>query len=233
MLIRAANEGRDQLVLDLLAAGAPANQVTGDLKYLDTPSALIAASLAGKVALVRALIAGGALTDAPYHASEAALMAAVKTPYPVVVAELLKTGLDVNAINDMGTNPLVSVGSKLPDKDEDEPHWRAASVETTRLLLAAKADPRSTDAHGDTALHHAWSAAAVDLLVQAGANLEARNEDGETPLLICLDDDAAMAMIKAGADIKAKDRLGNTVLQNATRAKLRETLAYLHEHGLR
>jgi ankyrin repeat protein len=132
MLGRAASEGRDRLALGLLAAGVPANQVSGGASYDDT-TAIKIASAAGDIGLVRALIAAGALRGAPYHAGENALIAAVAAPYPDVVSVLCAAGVDVNAHDSLGATALTSVGG-----DEKQ---RAASLQTIRILLAAKAAP--------------------------------------------------------------------------------------------
>ena len=231
MLIRAASEGRQQLALDLLAAGAPANQVDSDLSRLDTPSAIIAATTGKRPDLVRALIAAGAVVDAPYHAKEKALIAAAKLPDPEIVSLLLATRPDLNATDSDGLTPLAAAQANPPDSVAAEAKWTEAAQDTMRRLLAAGADPRQANERGDTALHHATSAKIVTLLLAAGADLEAQNRMGETPMLTIEDDGAAMAMIRAGANLRARNKFGETVLQHAKQTELERTLAYLRAHA--
>ena len=234
MLIRAANEGRDKLDLDLLAAGVAPNQVSDAGESDDARSAVGAAARQGKLELVRSLIAAGAFNDAPYHAKESALFEAARSAHTEVVSELLAAGADVNARDGDGDTALMLVvGKTPPDGAAKEAAWKAASAETIRRLIVANADVRLTDNSDETALHKAWSAEAVRLLLKAGADIEARDSQGQTPLLATIDDDVAMALIVAGADITARDDAGTTVLANAKSSHLKKTLIYLNAHSRR
>lgn len=235
MLIRATNEGRDKLVLDLLAAGVAPNQVSDAGESDDARSAVGAAARQGKLELVRSLIAAGAFNDAPYHAKESVLFEAAGSAHAEVVSELLAAGADVNARDGVdGKTALMLVLEKTePDDASKEAAWKAASAETIRRLIVANADVRLTDNSDETALHKAWNAEAVRLLLKAGADIEARDTQGQTPLLATIDDDVAMALIVAGADITARDDAGTTVLANAKSSHLKKTLVYLNAHSRR
>ncbi|MBN9320290.1 MAG: ankyrin repeat domain-containing protein [Caulobacterales bacterium] len=224
MLVRAANRSPDAAILDLVTAGAPVNQMTSSVAYNESNTAIAAAARRGRLEVVRALIAAGGFREAAYHAREAALMAAVEAPHPAVVAELLKTGLDVNASNEEGRFALGSVGKDLPGAGDDEAAWRIASEQTVRLLLAGGADPQQTTPGGETALHRVWSAPWADMLIKAGADLEATNRMGATPLFTVLDNAAAEALIKAGANVRARDGFGSTPLHDAMDARRAQLL---------
>jgi len=86
------------------------------------------------------------------------------------------------------------------------------SLEATRALLEAGADPRMADAEGATALHGALWPGVVGLLLDAGAHLEARDGEGATPLMRACGrglPGAVKALLDRGADAGAKDLGGN------------------------
>ena len=87
---------------------------------------------------------------------------------------LIERGVDVNAVHG-GMNPLLAA-------TRDSWHGRPEAVMT---LLANGADPRATDADGNTPLHHAARSSdpgVAALLRDAGAEMDALNRDGVSPL---------------------------------------------------
>ncbi len=224
MLIRAVEEGNDPLARALLAAGAPTNQLYSNDRGQHA-SAASAAAAAGKIDILRALIAAGAFVDAPYKAREAALMAAAAHSRPESVAELLKTGVSVNASDSEGHVALAEVGSVLPRGKDDENAWRKSSEDTVALLLSAGADPRLGGA-GTTPLHRANSVKWVQLLLSAGADVEALDAGENTPLMSvwASKDDIAAALLAAGANPNHANGAGETPLHAANSAQRVEAL---------
>ncbi|MEG3050737.1 MAG: ankyrin repeat domain-containing protein, partial [Thermomonas sp.] len=87
---------------------------------------------------------------------------------------LIERGADVNTMH-AGMNPLLAA-------TRDSWHGRPEAVMT---LLANGADPRATDADGNTPLHHAARSSdpgVAALLRDAGAEMEALNHEGVSPL---------------------------------------------------
>jgi ankyrin repeat protein len=102
-----------------------------------------------------------------------AVLAAV-LPDLRLLRALIERGVDVNAAQ-AGMNPLLAA-------TRDSWHGRPEAVMT---LLANGADPRATDAEGNTPLHHAARSSdpgVAALLRDAGAEMDALNHDGMSPL---------------------------------------------------
>ena len=102
-----------------------------------------------------------------------AVLAAV-LPDLRLLRALIERGADVN-VAQAGMNPLLAA-------TRDSWHGRPEAVMT---LLANGADPRATDAEGNTPLHHAARSSdpgVAALLRDAGAEMDALNLDGVSPL---------------------------------------------------
>ena len=102
-----------------------------------------------------------------------AVLAAV-LPDLRLLRALIERGADVNSML-AGMNPLLAA-------TRDSWHGRPEAVMT---LLANGADPRATDAEGNTPLHHAARSSdpgVAALLRDAGAEMDALNADGVSPL---------------------------------------------------
>ncbi|MEF9978653.1 MAG: ankyrin repeat domain-containing protein [Thermomonas sp.] len=102
-----------------------------------------------------------------------AVLAAV-LPDLRLLRALIERGADVNLML-AGMNPLLAA-------TRDSWHGRPEAVMT---LLANGADPRATDADGNTPLHHAARSSdpgVAALLRDAGAEMEALNHEGVSPL---------------------------------------------------
>ena len=102
-----------------------------------------------------------------------AVLAAV-LPDLRLLRALIERGADVNSML-AGMNPLLAA-------TRDSWHGRPEAVMT---LLTNGADPRATDADGNTPLHHAARSSdpgVAALLRDAGAEMDALNADGVSPL---------------------------------------------------
>ncbi|RPE79871.1 ankyrin repeat domain-containing protein [Vulcaniibacterium tengchongense] len=147
---------------------------------LDEPlePALYAAARAGRVDRALELIELGADVDAPPPAEDRdqrslAVLAAV-LPDLRLLRALIARGVDLNAAH-AGMTPLLAA-------TRDSWHGRPEAVMT---LLANGADPRLTDAEGNTPLHHAARSTdpgVAALLRDAAAELDPLNRDGLSPL---------------------------------------------------
>ncbi len=113
---------------------------------------------------------------------------------------LIAAGADLNA-GHAGLTPLLAA-------TRDSWHGRPEAVMT---LLANGADPRRTDAEGNTPLHHAARStdpAVAALLLDAGAQLEVLNHEGFSPLgIACAAGNWRLArfLIERGAKPEPKD----------------------------
>ncbi|WP_240125722.1 ankyrin repeat domain-containing protein [Thermomonas alba] len=158
-----------------MADGAQA-AVTPDPEALNR--ALYAAARNGRVEQALALLEQGAdphaLPEPDARDRRSLTILAALLPDLRLLRALIARGVDVNAMQ-AGMSPLLAA-------TRDSWHGRPEAVMT---LLANGADPRQTDAEGNTPLHHA--ARSVDpgvaaLLRDAGAEVDACNHEGISPL---------------------------------------------------
>jgi ankyrin repeat protein len=175
----AARFGREDLAERLIGVGADVS--AGDEPAGDTP--LHVAARYGHVAVARVLMGGGADTSAankhgrtPLHDAAFGLAGTADLDGRLDVATLvIANGAKVNARDRSGRTPLdEAIGSS--DRETAE---RMAA-----FLIAAGADSRTVDAHGDSALHRAATlgqVAAVQRLLDHGADVNALGRD-TTPL---------------------------------------------------
>ena len=141
---------------------------------------LYQAARAGRVDRALELLEQGADPHAPPPAGERdqrglAVLAAV-LPDLRLLRALIARGVDLNLAH-AGLTPLLAA-------TRDSWHGRPEAVMT---LLANGADPRVTDAEGNTPLHHAARSTdpgVAALLLDAAAALDPPNHDGFTPLAI-------------------------------------------------
>lgn len=232
LVANAARMGGDQAVFDLLAEGAAA---TGHVQMRprepgeadDGPTAVETAAGRGATAVVRALIAAGALPEDKPQLRIDAVSAAAASGVPATVMEILKLKPDVGAHD--ATSPLLRI-KDIDNSLADRAQVDAAEAEVVRLLLDASADPRARNEDGGTPLHWANGARMVELLLKAGADIEARDNNGRTPLLSANDDDAALALLMAGADVHAVAKDGDTIDKTVVQYKYVKAQAWLKAH---
>ena len=150
----------------------------GAVDAADLDAALYAAARGGRVERALALLEAGAdahalPADGDRDRRSLAVLGAV-LPDLRLLRALIGRGVDVNAAH-AGMTPLLAA-------TRDSWHGRPEAVMT---LLANGADPRASDADGNTPLHHAARSSdpgVAALLRDAAAELDVRNHDGVTPL---------------------------------------------------
>ena len=162
---------------------------------------------AAKAGAIRAIgaVALSLLLGVPVSAQEGAPSGDGSTPLhwaayrdePARVDQLIRSGADVNAANDIGATPL----------------WAAslsASAPVVKRLLDAGANPNAALLTGETPLMAAARAgklAAVDALLVRGANPNARGPRGQTALMWAVGQkhaEVVKRLLLARADVHAK-----------------------------
>lgn len=180
--------------------------------------------------VVDALLEAGAdpnqVVAAGSASASTALTRAVDTGQPAVVLALLESDADPN----LGKwTPLLSAATNR-------------SLELTRMLLEAGADPTICGFRGRTPLHQAaGNPAVVRLLLEFGADVDARDDDGETPLISSVrpadgpmevDPVASVHfLLEAGANVDVISGQGETALTTAARSGRAAAVRLLLEAG--
>ncbi|HEY2178565.1 MAG TPA: DUF6438 domain-containing protein [Caulobacteraceae bacterium] len=225
MLASAAAEAPEDLIVGLIAAGAPL--AAGRSSFLrpaaEGSSALEQAISAARPAIVHRLIAAGAL-DAP-GAREKALRSAAGACDPGLVGEILALRPNVNAGGAGGSTALmIAAGCAAAASGSG---LESAGPKVIDLLIAAGADVRAVDDHQDTALHRVQDPAAVGVLLRGGARLEARNDKDRTPLLTAGSENISLTLLDAGANPTAVDKGNQGLAAKARRLGWARVLARL------
>jgi ankyrin repeat protein len=166
------------MVQKLLASGANPNAA---LQNGETP--LMNCARTGSAASVKALIAAGAMVDAKERArDQTALMWAAAEAHPAAVQVLLGAGADLRARSRTYSQAVAGDGSQRLSRAYNVERGgstpllfavRVGDAESTRLLIAAGADPNDALADGMSALTLAaynGQASVAILLLEKGAN---------------------------------------------------------------
>jgi len=162
---------------------------------------LMYASAFGTVEAMKVLVNAGADIDVKNTFDATALMWGAGNLAKVRL--LVDKGANVNAKSKQGRTPLIIAAS----------HNGAEAI--LRLLIAKRADPKMTDASGNTALIAAAQAndvASIKLLLDKGADVNARNSSGETALMSASGNGnlaAVKLLLKAGAQVNAISAVAN------------------------
>jgi ankyrin repeat protein len=213
-LIKATEEGRIEIVVDLLANGADVN-----VRNADGISSLHIAQLSADVRITKMLLSAGAEVDARDRSGETPLMIACFNGRTDNAEMLLTQGANINA-RDIDSRTALGFSMRM------------RKPETVRVLLARGADPNvacksdgktplmlaiGTEQFGDPMGEWAFSqdhlAIVVDLL-KSGANIDAKDKSGETALMKAVRT-GKVEIIKALLDKGAQTQLKNDQLQTA------------------
>jgi ankyrin repeat protein len=194
-----------------------------DQKALDT--ALDRRAQHGDLDTMNELIAKGA------KPSGDTLAAAVGSGVPAVVARVLALSPNAKLDRDLLSTAIAPV---------DSWSWRelrsAAEQrdEVLRLLIAAGADPKTHNVHGETLLVALADASVAKVLLAAGVDVNTRTNSNSTALMTAASPEVVAILLKAGADPLVKTKNGRTALDisadlgnlAATRALLAANLAW-------
>jgi ankyrin repeat protein len=116
------------------------------------------------------------------YAGDTALHVAAAAYRPEIAKQLIALGAGIRARNRRGAEPLHYAADGMPGA----PTWNPdAQAEIIPVLIAAGADPNTTDSSGVMPLHRAVRtrcAAAVSALLAGGADAHAKNKSGSSPM---------------------------------------------------
>lgn len=170
------------------------------------------------------------------------------------IADLMATGLEVNASGTGGLRPLhravaradgqaveccrqlleqYSADANATDKMLETPMFaaaRAGSVDCVAMLLRSTSDPSLTSAGGDTALSAAVAHGhlrVATMLVEHGASAATRNARGQTPLFPAATVDIGRFLVEHKCDPCVCDNSGQTSLFNAAKNAQAELVEFL------
>ena len=191
--VRAATEGREEIVRNFLDAG-----MTPDAATSAKATPIAAAAAAGHGHIVTLLRSRGALPDGLSPAGQEALMAAAKSGDAESVKALLSAGADARGCDGEGLSPLslaVLAGHALivtmladhsPGPLDDSLQLAALKghAEVLSVLMDRGASPHSVSVDGRTPMMFAAQyghASAVKLLRQRGGSVTALDENLKTP----------------------------------------------------
>jgi hypothetical protein len=120
------------------------------------------------------------------YAGDTALHIAAAAYQAQIAERLIESGADVRARNRLGYNPLHAAAVGGPGSQTWNPAQQAATI---RVLVAAGADPNSTDKREVTPLHIAVRtrcALAVQTLLECGADPARRNKNGSDAMILAV-----------------------------------------------
>jgi len=199
----------------LLAAGADLRLVEA-VQRQDGEAALLLASRAGGVDVVRALLARGADVAAKTSRGFTSLIFAAAEGHATVAGVLVETGADLSARTD-AIIPKARARYSAQERPEPRRLRKNQALLITQLTQDGDADPRRPQG-GFTPLLYAAMAGDLDtvrLLVAAGADVNDAAPDGVTPLVLTLtrgieeglwrlsagrNEDIAVFLLERGAD---------------------------------
>ena len=244
-LMFAANYGRDQVVQELIRAGADVNG-----KNYTKRTALHLASWRGHSSVVKTLAEAGVNPNVQDVDGVTPLMKAAYWGHANVVVELIRAGADVSVVSSRECLSVVAGSTAL--------HFAAAknSIECGVLLVEAGADMMTRNKNSisplelasgyfqQAVLHKAISlghSSVVKTLAEAGANLNVQNVWGMTPLMRAAElghANVVVELIRAGADVSVVSSCewwqvaaGSTALHLAARRNNIESGVLLVEAG--
>jgi ankyrin repeat protein len=219
-LFEAISNDRDDIAHFLIRSGSDVNETTTRHWSL-----LHTATARSSISMIRLLVSKepGLVTKSTDD-GETPLHVAVEHESPVVVAELIKLGSNVDAGDCQANRPL---------------HLAAARgfARGCELLLTNRCQLDTRNALQETPFHKACAAghcAAVEVLIKAGADLKAPDLDNSFPLNHAALNghlDIVRVLLDAGAEVDAANIMGRTALHDAAENGHAEVVRLLLARG--
>mmetsp|Transcript_25631 Transcript_25631/g.84380 ORF Transcript_25631/g.84380 Transcript_25631/m.84380 type:complete len:544 (-) Transcript_25631:102-1733(-) len=206
-LLYASGEGKTNIVLALLSAGADK-----DTRDNDGLTAMHVCAIMGRLETFRALVKAGASLEDKTNTGERPLHLAVKRKQTKIVEMLLAAKASPEALTIDKKTPLHVAA-------------REGNSPAAALLLSSGANLEATDKNGRTPLHHAANeghSGLVAMFLERKAQLDAQDlAFKRTPLHLaanCGKSETVKALLKQGATSDIKDKDGNTAFDLAQKA---------------
>ena len=222
---------------DLVVALAEAGVDVGRCGRKDRDTPLVNAVERGRFAVVRTLVAHGALLSSsdpghPAHAPAPLLITAPdqrpRAPLCAAVEGVVTSGGSAESVEML--NLLLELGADVDSADSgNSPHRTTALITAIRRIKALRIAQLRGLPHCHTQGDLCWR-----LLLAHGADIGKSDDFGVVPLLeACkIDDTCSRALVEAGADVTCADASGCTPLIAAiARGCAPEIVSLLIEHG--
>lgn len=227
-LFDAAKEGNAAKVRKLLKAKADVNYTESiqlaDGVSVDRISPLMAATMAGSLDAVKALVAGGGWVNYLNSKAVNSLWISAHNGNLEIVKHLAAHGAYLNNSNSEDVTPLMAAAMN-------------GYFEVVKFLVEKKVRIDEVHKEGDSALMFAVARGHTDiarLLIDAGANVNIRNSFGVTALIISAaegNDEVARKLLEKKADATVRTVNGLTALDVARSREMHSVADLLEEQG--
>ncbi|QSV44238.1 ankyrin repeat domain-containing protein [Geobacter benzoatilyticus] len=227
-LFDAAKEGNAAKVRKLIKAKADVNYTESitlaDGGSVERLSPLMAATMAGSLDAVKALVAGGGWVNYLNSKTVNSLWIAAHNGNLEIVKHLATHGAYLNNSNNEDVTPLMAAAMN-------------GHFEVVKFLVDKKARIDEVHKEGDSALMFAVARGHTDIarfLIDAGANVNIRNAFGVTALIISAaegNDEVARKLLEKNADTTVRTATGLTALDVARAREMHSVADLLEEQG--
>jgi ankyrin repeat protein len=258
-LMYLAQQGKTEIVREMLAAGTPPNAERVHPGTEERPdsfhprsSALVSAAAKGDVQMLTALLDAGAYVNEGESWSPALAAAARNAKFEAFrillehdaiadghtlveasgsgSAEMVKRVLGLHV--DAGTKVEGGITALFICAGTEYPEHadeKRSNMEVARILLDAGADPNARTSDGETALMKTGEAAVAELLIEHGADVNAKDNEGETALLKTFSAEVTRVLLAHGANPMARDKSGKTALERAKQFNDKEMISAIDQ----
>ena len=174
-LMTAACHNHENILIQLLKAGAMINEANENGEYNASDNALIIATAAGSFECLKILLEYGASINDQNKYGETALMIAGLYREPKCLQLLLEHNASIDVQDNMGMTALMHAAT-------------SGSTECVQILINSNAKLDLIDKKGNDALIHSMDDYGDGslLLIKAGCMINQENTHGNTPLIIAI-----------------------------------------------